>query len=91
MNDRISTLEEDMAKVKTDLAVVRSNYATKEDLFAMKLESNEQFGKVKEQIALMSAQFERSINKQTWRIITWVSGMAVAMMTGFYFIALNLR
>lgn len=32
MNERITALEKDMAAVKTDLAVIRSNYVTKEDL-----------------------------------------------------------
>jgi len=32
MNERITALEKDMAAVKTDLAVIRSNYVTREDL-----------------------------------------------------------
>ncbi|RJG21076.1 hypothetical protein [Massilia cavernae] len=32
IDDRISSLESDMSAVKADVAVVRLNYATKEDL-----------------------------------------------------------
>lgn len=32
MNNRITALEKDMAAIKTDVAIIRSNYATKEDL-----------------------------------------------------------
>ena len=32
IDERISALESDMSAVKADVAVVRSNYATKEDL-----------------------------------------------------------
>lgn len=32
MNERITALEKDMAAVKSDLAVIRSNYVTREDL-----------------------------------------------------------
>jgi hypothetical protein len=32
MNERMSTLERDVAALKTDVAVIRSNYATREHL-----------------------------------------------------------
>lgn len=36
MLQRVKDLEKDMQKVKTDIAVVRSNYATKADVFDAK-------------------------------------------------------
>jgi hypothetical protein len=35
---RISTLERDVSSMKADLAVIRSNYATKEDLQSVRIE-----------------------------------------------------
>jgi hypothetical protein len=32
MNERISTLGKDLSALRTDVAVIRSNYATREDL-----------------------------------------------------------
>lgn len=38
IESRLVTLENDMSKVKTDLAVILSNYATKQDIAELRVE-----------------------------------------------------
>ena len=62
MKARIQRIEERLARVETDLAVIKSNYVTKEDL-------------------------HREIASQTWRLVTFVCGFGVALVSSTYFIA----
>lgn len=65
MKARIQRIEERLAHVETDLAVIKSNYVTKEDL-------------------------HREISSLTWRLITFVCGFGIALVSSTYFIAAHL-
>jgi maltooligosyltrehalose synthase len=80
MENRLTAVEHTLAAVQTDVAVIRSNYVTKEDLASVRLE-------LKEQIAKSSDELHKAINEQTWRLVTWVT-TAMALYSGaIYFIA----
>lgn len=71
--ERVGNLEKDVAQVKTDVAVIRSNYVTKEDLHR--------------EIGLLHKEFHKEIGSQTWRFVTFVTGAFGAIVTVTYFIA----
>ena len=69
MNERITALEKDMAAVKTELAVIRSNYVTREDLAR-------EFGSLRADMAKM----ETNIIK--WFIATAVTIAGLSFAAG---------
>jgi hypothetical protein len=62
MKARMQRIEERLTRVETDLAIIKSNYVTKEDL-------------------------HREIAALTWRLVTFVCGFGVALVSSTYFIA----
>jgi len=80
MADRLTALEENVACLKGDVAVIRSNYATREDI-----------AKLAEQIAGSRADTLGMINAQTWKYITWTTSAMALMTTAVYFIARNVH
>jgi uncharacterized membrane-anchored protein len=80
MGDRLTALEENVASLKGDVALIRSNYATKEDI-----------AKLAEQIARSKADMLEMINTQTWKYITWTTSAMALMTTTVYFIARNVH
>jgi hypothetical protein len=78
MADRLTALEENVACLKGYVALIRSDYATREDI-----------AKLAEQIAGSKADMLGMINAQTWKYITWTTGAMALMTTAVYFIARN--
>ncbi|AZG09892.1 hypothetical protein EGT29_19640 [Pigmentiphaga sp. H8] len=62
MERRVKALEDAMVQVRETMAVVRSNYATKEDL-------------------------HKELNSQTWKLITWTTGICTLLVAATFFIA----
>lgn len=62
MKARMQRIEERLTHVETDLAIIKSNYVTKEDL-------------------------HREIAFLTWRLVTFVCGFGIALVSSTYFIA----
>ena len=69
MDQRVAKLEalaektgEQLTAINKDLAVVRSNHATREDL-------------------------HKAMNDQTWKIITWMTGISTALVAATFFLA----
>jgi hypothetical protein len=80
MENRLTAVEHTLAAVQADVAVIRSNYVTKEDLARVRRE-------LKEQIANSSAELHKAMNEQTWGLVTWVT-TAMGLYSGLiYFIA----
>lgn len=80
IDSRIAALEVDISSLKTDMAVVRSNYATKADLEAVKID-----------VAVIRANYvtredlERSLNSLTWKMY----GVAIVLVGAVFFVAKN--
>lgn len=73
MEARIAQLEklaertgERLTAIERDIAVMRGNYATKEDL-------------------------HKTINEQTWKLITWTTGLGAALVAITFFLARNVH
>jgi hypothetical protein len=54
IESRLVAMENDMSKVKTDLAVILSNYATKQDIAELRAE--------------LRVEFQKEINALTWKM-----------------------
>ncbi len=73
MEARITALEKDMAIIKTDVAIIRSNYATKSDLI--------------NEIGGLRSELHKELSAQTWRLVTFVCGFGATLVAAVYFIA----
>lgn len=80
MDARVAKLEtiaektvERLGAIERDLAVIKSDYATKADIHAVK------------------AELYKAISDQTWKLITWTTGLGAAMVAITFFIARNVR
>jgi len=100
MADRLTALEENVACLKGDVAMIRSNYATREDLAKLAgdvalIRSNyatrEDIAKLAAQIAQSKADMLEVINSQTWKYVTWTTGAMALMTTAVFFIARNVH
>ena len=60
---------ERLGVIERDVAVIKSNYATREDLQAAK------------------ADLHKAMNDQTWKIITWMTGISTALVAATFFLA----
>ena len=94
LDERITSLERGMSSVMIDLAVVRSNYATKEDVDAVKLnlaavQSNyatkADVDAVKLDLAATREDFQKAINTLTWKMY----GVGTLLVAVVFFIAKN--
>ena len=94
MEDRLSVLEQHVSTITVDLAVVRSNYATKQDIADLRAESAAEFGKVHAAMGAMRAEtaaefgkLRAEMNTQFWRTVTWTTSAMTLVTGGIYFIA----
>ena len=76
MQARIAKLEslaektsERLGAIEKDVSIIKSNYATREDLQAAK------------------ADLHKAMNDQTWKIITWMTGISTALVAATFFLA----
>ena len=76
MDARVTKLEalaektgERLVVIERDVAVIKSNCATREDLQAAK------------------ADLHKAMNDQTWKIITWMTGISTALVAATFFLA----
>lgn len=68
LEQRVEKLERSYLAIEKDLAVIKSNYATKADLANLKAE--------------LSADFSTAITGQTWKIVTFMvatAGLSLAV------------
>ena len=72
MLKRVEKLESDLAAMKTDMAVIRANYATRADISV--------------EASSIRAELHKEISAQTWKLITFVSGFGTALVGVTYFI-----
>jgi hypothetical protein len=77
MEERMDRVEQRLAALERDVAVIRSNYVTKEDLYS--------------QNAKLIEETYRAINSQTWRLVSFVCGFGTALVTATFFIATHVK
>jgi hypothetical protein len=76
IESRVVALENDVSKVKTDLAVILSNYATKQDVAELRAD-----------LQSLRVEFQKEINTLTWKMY----GFGTALVAAVYFIARNVH
>jgi BMFP domain-containing protein YqiC len=80
MEARLDRLEGRLTAIEADVAVIRSNYATKEDLAKLRDE-------LRGEIFSGKSDVQKAINEQTWKILHFMTGVVVAVVGAVYFIA----
>lgn len=73
MDTETTKIEERLGALERDMAIIKSNYATKEDLHRMK------------------SDLLHEMNAQTWRFITFMTGVAALLVSATYFIATHAK
>jgi hypothetical protein len=72
MEARLIKVEERLAAVERDVAVIRSNYATREDL--------------QRELGGLQGALLKEMNNLTWRLVTFVCGFGTVLVSATYFI-----
>lgn len=93
MDNRLTTLEANVAVLKQDVALIRSNYVTKDDIAVLRedvalIRSNYA---TKEDIVSIKVSMLEVMNAQTWKFVTWTTAAMGLWSAGIYFIARNVH
>ena len=74
LEERVSTLENDTREMKTDIAIMRSNYVTREDL-------HREVGNLKGDLQREVGNLKESIEKMGRVMIMWTAGSMLTVAT----------
>ena len=74
LENRVNALEDDTRKIKTDVAVIRSNYVTREDL-------QREVGRLREDLQREVGSLKESIEKMGRVMIMWSAGSMLTVAT----------
>lgn len=74
MENRLTAVERTLAAVQADVAVIRSNYATREDLAMLRGDFMESH-----------LELRKAMNEQTWRLVTWFTA-AMGLYSGLIYL-----
>lgn len=77
MDTETTNPNERLAAIERDVAVIKSNYVTKEDLFR--------------ELSATKGELLQELNRQTWRFITFTTGVATFLVSATYFIATHAK
>jgi len=85
LEERVSTLENDTREMKTDIAIMRSNYVTREDLHRevgnLKEDLQREVGTLKEDLQREVGTLKESIEKMGRVMIMWTAGSMLTVAT----------
>ena len=83
--NRVSTVEDDIQQLKTDVEVIRSNYVTREDLQrevgGLKEDLQREIGGLKEDLQREVGGLKESIEKMGRLMIMWSTGSMLTVAT----------
>lgn len=77
MEARLVKVEERLAALERDVAVIRSNYATREDL--------------QRELGGLQGALLKEMNNLTWRLVTFVCGFGTVLVSATYFITTHAK
>jgi hypothetical protein len=77
MDSETAKFDERLAALERDVAVIKSNYVTKADLHG-------ELGSLKSELLL-------EMNRQSWRFITFMTGVCAVLVSATYFIATHAK
>jgi hypothetical protein len=83
MNNDSRSFEDELASLKADVAVIRSNYVTKTDLQEVRIELKGEIHSVQLGLEKLRSEVENALHAQTWKLV----GSAAALVAAVYFIA----
>jgi hypothetical protein len=95
MEERLEKVEQRLTALERDVAIIRSNYVTKEDLHRELAGLHDRIvGSMQGEFASVHAEIAnlyRVINSQTWKLVTFVCGFGTALVTATFFIATHVK
>lgn len=85
--------KEDLATVKANLANLQANCATKEDLASVKADlANLQANcATRADVLLVKSELYIAMNAQTWKFVSWTTGLMGMLVAAVYFVARNVH
>lgn len=88
-----SATKEDLAIVKANLSNLQANCATKEDLAGVRADLANLKANCATKADVLSAKSELYIamNAQTWKFVSWTTGMMGMLVATVYFVARNVH
>jgi hypothetical protein len=102
MEERLEKVEQRLTALERDVAVIRSNYVTKDDLHREMAALHDRIIRsMQVEFVSMRGQFEsmhgeianlyRVFNSQTWKLVTFVCGFGTALVAATFFIATQVK
>jgi hypothetical protein len=82
MNHDSRSFEDDLATLKADVAVIRSNYVTKADLQEVRLELKGEIQSLRLEFEGLRTEIHRELHAQTWRMY----GFGIVLVTAVHFV-----
>lgn len=73
MDTETTKIEERLGALERDVAVIKSNYVTKDDL--------------QRELGATKSELSKEMNRQTWRFISFTTGISAALVSATCFIA----
>lgn len=80
-------LIERLATLERDVAVIKSNYVTKEDLHVAVEAVTRRFDDRIDGVMQQLISLQRDMNSQTWKLVSFVFGFNTLLVSVTYFIA----
>lgn len=82
MNNDSRSFADELAALKADVAVIRSNYVTQADLQEVRIELKEEIRSVQVGLEKLRGEMHEALHAQTWKLVS----SAAALVAAVYFI-----
>jgi hypothetical protein len=71
-------MEDRLVRIETDLASLKAHVADMREHYA-----------TKDDVVRLEAKLYKAMNQQTWRFVSWTTGVAAMLVSAVYFVARN--